>query len=731
MKNYIKRITALLVTLLLCMSLVPVASASSFSDITDSADAENVEVLRMMGVLNGRTETTFVPDGTLRRAEFCKMAITLMGRGDQVGSYKNFTIFPDVKGSHWAAGYVNMAVRGEQKFITGFTDGTFRPDQNITYGQAVTILMRLLGYTDADVGIVWPEGYLNAAAENGLTKGLSLSGNSAITRAQAAKLFVNLLNTDTKSGSSFLSSVGTAVSDVILLSANAVDDNGAPAMLTSEGTFPLAGSGSAFLSGRKGTVLLNSAGKALTFIPTNVGQTRDISIASASADTITDTAGVKYKVYSDTLTYFNNEKGTYGTDRVFFRAGTLATVYIGATGKVEYVVVGSAASDEAVIVTADGSNALFNLLTERTDYQIYKNGEKVSVEDLRKNDVATYSAANNTVYVSDSRLRVYYKNAYPNTEAPTTITVTGISEPLSVLRSAADSLDNYDLGDSMTLLLTYDGRVAGTATGNRSGANAVGYATADSVELFNGMVIDCDLPDMSDFAGKVVSVTGADRNKVSLRALSGSISGSLDVAKRTVGNAVLAGNARIYEKVGAGALREISLADIPVESVSNSQIAYGRKNYAGKVDVLVLEDVTGGCYTYGRMSVEMVDSGSVSGYRNRCVTVHSGDGKSMGPLICSAFSDGEWGGIAAETNGNRAAGFVNLRELRKVPAAAWRSEALLYLDGTAYTVSKDIVCYNAIAGVWFNDLSAALAFGHEVSVYVDSGNVVRGLEVKR
>ena len=732
MKYAMRKLTALALTLVLCMSMLPAALAaeSSFTDITDPAAAQNVEVLRMMGVIDGMTETTFDPNGTLTRAQFCKMAIVMLGKADQVNIYKNYTIFPDVKGSHWAAGYVNMAVRGENRFISGFTDGTFGPDRTITYGQAITILMRLLGYTDADVGIVWPEGYINAAVEKGVTKGVSLSGSSAITRAQAAQLFVNLLNAERKGGGSFISSIGNAVSGVILLDADTRDDAGAAAILTSEGTYPLAGrSGSTALTGRKGTVLLNDAGKVVTFIPTNVGSSKDITIASAAADKLTDSAGVSYAVYSDTLTYFNNERGTYGTDRVFFRAGTQATVYTGATGKVEFIVVGAAASDEAVVVSANGSAAGFELLTDRTDYKIYKNGEIVTASALRVNDVATYASASNTIYINDSHLSVYYKNAYPNTTAPTTITVTGISQPLQVLRCAADTLSDYDLGDTMTILLTYDGRVAGAVNGR---ASTVGYVSGDQVQMFNGVTFDCDMPDnVESFAGQLVTVSARSRTAIALTRFSGSnVSGSLNVAARTVGNTALAGDVRVYEKVGASALTEISLADIAAETVAADKIDYAHKNSSGRIDILVLDDVTGDRYTYGRMTVEWVSGGfGEMSYRNRYATVHSGNGVTVGPLMCAAFDDGDWGGIVATASGDRAAGFVQLREIEEVPISAWRSEDLLYYENVAYMVSEDIACYNSAADVWFENLSDALAFGEEFTIYVDSNNVVRGLEV--
>ena len=55
----------------------------------------------------------------------------------------------------------------------------------------------------------------------------------------------------------------------------------------------------------------------------------------------------------------------------------------------------------------------------------------------------------------------YYKNAYPNTASPSTITVTGIKEPLPVMHCGADSLAQYKIGQTITLLLTSEGKKMG------------------------------------------------------------------------------------------------------------------------------------------------------------------------------------------------------------------------------------------------------------------------------
>ena len=66
----------------------------------------------------------------------------------------------------------------------GVGDGTFRPNQAITYGEAVTILMRVLGYGSADVatGSNWYDGYVAVAQSSGLADGLSLGGAATLPR---------------------------------------------------------------------------------------------------------------------------------------------------------------------------------------------------------------------------------------------------------------------------------------------------------------------------------------------------------------------------------------------------------------------------------------------------------------------------------------------------------------------------------------------------------------------
>ena len=747
MKQLLTRCAALALALAMVLSLTGALAADTvFTDITDPETARNVEVLRMMGVIDGVTATTFEPNGTLTRAQFCKMAVEALGKSDQAVIYQNYTIFPDVKAGFWAAGYINLAVRGEDKFIAGFPDGTFQPNSTITYGQAVTVLMRLLGYKDEDVGVVWPDGYLSSAASIGLTEGMNLSGSDTVTRAQAAKLFVNLLNTNKKdSGSTFAASIGNAQEDVVMLNPDTTTSDGVPAVLTSysENPIPVANrTGSAALSGRKGTLVLNTAGKVLTFVPTDSGTTEDITISSTATDTITASGGARFSVSSDTVTYYQNEKKTWVDVYSFLNAGTLATVYVGGNGKVEFVYVGGSSAEEAVVVSADGSTAGFELLTDRTDYRIYKNGEQVTRSALEQYDVATYSSSTNIVYVSDTRLTVYYEDVYPNTGAPETITAAGYD--FTVLPSARESLSRFKLGNTMTLLLAQDNQVAGAVTGSSARGNAMGVAdvegTTATVNLFCGLTLEGSVSgSAADLDGQVVTVSSSSKDKLNLsRVTGGKAPGDLNVETGKVGDVSLAANARIYDKVAGSAMTQIALTDIPTASVKQSDIVYAHRNYAGDIDILVLEDVTGAGYLYGRIEVSTVETGtSVDGSHisNKVITVQNGTSTGAGSYICSAFRDGDWGGIVPgqESVGNykRLSAYVVLKEIEGVSASDFRSSSVVVVNGTTYTVSEEVSCYNVTTGEWFASLGRCLAFDGKMSLFVDSRNVVRGIEVRQ
>lgn len=869
-----KRALSLLLALTLALSLcaVPTAALGVFPDVTDAETARNVDLLYQMGVVNGDNYGNFNPNNTLTRAEFTKMTVMLVGEGSDVASYTTTAIFPDVRASHWASGYVNLAVR-KLKLINGLPNGKFGTDNAIDFGSAVTILMRLLGYTDADTSGVWPDGYLVLAANVKLTDGLSLRGSSTITRAQAAQLFVNALTAAKKDGGTLGGELGSVSAAVVvaqdgsdagfaalagrtdyLLYRNGLEcsvsdlraydvatydaehnairvssvrvsayytsgypsaakpesvrlsqisgadggyvnvlptaraamakctlgslvtllltENGEVAGVVSDGSVDGTLIGRASVDGvvtlygalttsarvtdealygkfvrvlpgggsgiRFEALDLSAKSGAIAYLPDEGSSVVALTIRKCSASAITASDGTVYPVSSTVALYDGAESRSYADSFLFLRAGTAALAVLSGSGEVALLHIDSSSTQDAVIVSQNGSAAGFDLLSGRTDYSIYKSGETISASRLKKDDVAIYRAADNAFYVSSERVRAYYKNAYPGVSAPERIQLDGLRSTESdgwftVLPAAQTQLAACRIGKAYTFLFTVDGKIAGIS---ESGAGTLlGYADGSgTLQLFSDLRAEgANIP--AGCYGKLVSVTAGNGSGLTVRVLGTSdVSGTLNASNGTLGSKQLAADVRLYERVGTSALTALSLGELPA-SVPADKVTYAHLNDLGKVDIVVLENVVGKGMLYGLVSAYSVATGSLGGETssNTVVTVESPMGSSQ--YLCAGFTPGEtvWGGVIPsarqEYGYTKAAASVVLTAVKNVPMSAFRSEKLLQLNGTVYEIGANVVCYNAAVSEWFSSLSAALSYGGKITVYIDSGNVVRVVEV--
>lgn len=197
-----KRILAAGLAALLLLSLLPAAFAADTA--TDKAT-----VLAALDIMSGDDKGNLNLDRTVTRAEFTKMAVAAHPTGRYTAESSATSPFYDVPAAHWAAGYVSAGV--ELGLIRGYLDGLFRPDGTITLEEAVTVVLRLLGYQDSDFVGAYPAPQLAAYRSLDLNDGVSAGPGEAITRRDAQALFYNLLCAKTKSGQVYLTTLGHAV----------------------------------------------------------------------------------------------------------------------------------------------------------------------------------------------------------------------------------------------------------------------------------------------------------------------------------------------------------------------------------------------------------------------------------------------------------------------------------------------------------------------------------------
>ena len=194
-----KRIISLVLAVSMVLSLgVTAFAAKKYTDLTgaNAKYAGAVEALTELGVIDGFTDNTFGPEKELTRAQLAKMLVVCLGLGDSVESLTGRTVFSDVAASHWGSGYINAAA--QSKVITGYPDGTFKPEKNVSYAEAFTMALRALGYGNVvEAEGTWPTAYMLKAVELELTddmEGTIVAGSPA-TRGNTAILLWNMLRT--------------------------------------------------------------------------------------------------------------------------------------------------------------------------------------------------------------------------------------------------------------------------------------------------------------------------------------------------------------------------------------------------------------------------------------------------------------------------------------------------------------------------------------------------------
>jgi len=182
-----KKILSLVLVLSLVLGTFSFAFAATPEDVVDTDYEKAVETLMALGVVDGYPDGTYKPEKAVTRAEMAKLLIEALGYGELAeGATASFT---DAQG-HWAESYIGFAA--SMDIVIGYPDGTFKPDSVMSTDEAITMVVRALGYTDESLKGTWPTNYKVKALDLELTDGLtSLSGDGL--RGNVALLLYNAL----------------------------------------------------------------------------------------------------------------------------------------------------------------------------------------------------------------------------------------------------------------------------------------------------------------------------------------------------------------------------------------------------------------------------------------------------------------------------------------------------------------------------------------------------------
>ncbi len=430
-----KKLSALLAAALAVSMLTLPAGAVSQSTA--------LETIQALGILAGDSQGNLNLSSAVTRAEFVTMMTAASSYKDTVGSGYGVSLFKDVKSSHWASEYIRLAV--EQNWMTGYTDGTFRPGRTITLEEACTALLRLLGYDASSLAGSFPTAQLSKAGAVGLLDDVTAKQGQTLTRQDCVTLFYNLLLADTKAGAVYGTTLGYTVKNnevdyATVVSADTkgpyVADNGGGLTLPFTPTaLYVDGALSSQSQVKQYDVYYYNSGLRTVWVYTDraTGTLTDLS-PSKTAPTSATVAGVTYSIGSSTASYKLSSQGQ-------FSQGDVVTVLLGMDG------------DIVDVVSAQNS--------ETTYYGVVIASTKAASSSSTSSSSTTSAQAQTQVACSDGTVRTFYHS--------------GGAQSVGKLVSVA-------VTQSGTTLSAISKRsLSGTV--NSAGTRFAGYSFADNVEI--------------------------------------------------------------------------------------------------------------------------------------------------------------------------------------------------------------------------------------------------------
>ena len=193
-----KKFLSLVLALVMTMSLVTIsAGAADFTDDSDIEYQEAVDVISALGIVDGYSDDSFRPDGSLTRGAAAKIICNLILGPTTASALSASTApFKDVPTTNTFAGYITYCA--QQGIISGYGDGTFRPTGSLTGNAFMKMLLGALGYDSSIEGYTgsnWQVNVTKQAIGIGLDDGNDdFVGSRTVTRQEAALYAFNMLN---------------------------------------------------------------------------------------------------------------------------------------------------------------------------------------------------------------------------------------------------------------------------------------------------------------------------------------------------------------------------------------------------------------------------------------------------------------------------------------------------------------------------------------------------------
>lgn len=602
-----KKLSALLAAALAVSMLTLPAGAVSQSTA--------LETIQALGILAGDSQGNLNLSSAVTRAEFVTMMTAASSYKDTVGSGYGVSLFKDVKSSHWASEYIRLAV--EQNWMTGYTDGTFRPGHTITLEEACTALLRLLGYDASSLAGSFPTAQLSKAGAVGLLDDVTAKQGQTLTRQDCVTLFYNLLLAETRAGAVYGTTLGYTVKNnevdyAAVVSADTkgpyVADNGGGLTLPFT---PTAVYVDGALSGQSQVkqydVYYYNAALRTVWVYTDraTGTLTDLSPSKTSPTSAT-VAGVTYSIGSSTASYKLSSQGQ-------FSQGDVVTVLLGMDG------------DIVDVVSAQNS--------ETTYYGVVIASTKAASSSSTSGSSNATAQAQTQVACSDGAVRTFYHSGGAQsvgklvsvavTQSGTTLSAISRRSLSGTVNSAGTRFAGYSFADNVEILDTdgdggyariYPSRLAGYSLTD----DDVLFYSLDSTGSIDCLILDEATGDTYTYAFVTQAISKTDGS---------SLSGSYTYLQNGQSHSV-SGQQTYSVKVGGarltfsdnGSLKGMrQLSSVNLTGLTSLTATAGSSKYALAEDVTVLlrDGSQQGYYPTTLSAVNSTDYSLVGWYDNQ------------------------------------------------------------------------------------------------------------------
>ena len=188
-----------------CGSLAAVTAVTSALPMTVMANTSSAnfdmrrQVVNLTGILNVSDYT-----GQVTRGDFARMLVNASSYRENLPT-SSVSVFADVPSTHPDAIYIRIAA--SQGWMTGFLGGLFKPEEYITYKDAVKAALTMLGYSDEDFTGDLASSRISKFNYLELNEEVNRQPEEVLNQTDCMNIFYNLLKTKKKDSSEIYGAV--------------------------------------------------------------------------------------------------------------------------------------------------------------------------------------------------------------------------------------------------------------------------------------------------------------------------------------------------------------------------------------------------------------------------------------------------------------------------------------------------------------------------------------------